>query len=141
MLIMAIVGGVAYAIYSKLVPSHIKIITPPVPPEIALEFYQDEECTMVCTFVEWNELEQGKTVTRTELFYVKNTGNVNVTVDGDSTLPTRVGTLVLAFKHGPIWQPAVQLSIGQVCEVRGIMTAEADAPLGDTEFDIIVNAY
>lgn len=135
LLILAIVGGVAYAIYSKSVPSHIKVITPPEEepePTIALEFYEDEACTTVTTFVEWGNVEQGDKKTMT-IFYTKNVGEASVEIEGKSNLPPEVGKLDIQFEKAT-------LSVGEVTKTEGILKVKSDAPLGDVDFDIIVNA-
>jgi len=135
-----LVAGVAYAAYLKSIPSHVKIVAPiqPPPPTVSLEFYEDEDCTTIATFVEWGDLEQGATVSRTELFWVKNTGEAAVTISGISTLPAEVGSLTIEFKKGPHWQSSLQLGIGEVCEVKGTLSILSNAPLGDVDFAISV---
>lgn len=137
-------GSICYAIYSKSVSSHVKVIAvyqppPPPPPTVALEFYKDSACTQVCGFVEWGEVERGKTVTRTEMFWVKNIGDVAVTISGGSTLPPATGTFTIQFKKGPTWSDSIPLAISEVCEAKGILAIDSFATLGDVSFAIMVS--
>lgn len=134
-------GSICYAIYSKSVTSHVKIIVvSPGPPEnVALEFYKDSACTLVCSLVEWSEVERGQTVIKTEMFWVKNIGSIAVTTSGSSTLPQAVGTLIIQFKKGPTWLDSISLDVGEVCETKGILAIDSNATLGDVNFSIVVS--
>jgi len=141
--ILCLLGGVAYAVYSLSVPSHVKVIQSGGgggEGNIVLAFYQNEACTQPCTFVEWGDITQGGTQTKTEMLWVKNVGDVSVTITGSSSLPATVGTLIVQFKQGPNWVASLTLNVGQVCEAKGVMAALASSPLGDTNFNIIVEA-
>ena len=134
-------GGVAYAAYSKSLECHVRIVQAPGPqPQIALAFFQDEACAQPCTFVEWGEKIQGAVVVRTEMFYIKNVGDLSATISGNSTFPANAGTLALEFKKGTDWQSTLALGIGGVCEVKGILDIKNNAPLGDVSFEIIIGA-
>lgn len=136
---LLVVSGAAYAAYLKSIPSHLKVVAPvgPSPPTISLEFYEHEECTTVCTFVEWEEITQGSQVIQ-QLFWVKNTGDVALIINGSSTLPDEAGELDIEFKKGSGWQDSLCLRAGEECETKGTLSILNTAPLGDVNFEINV---
>ena len=144
-LVLCLLGtGVMYALYAKSVPSHIRVVAPgdgggPPAPTVSLAFYQDEGCTQPTTLVEWGDITQGGSATRS-IFWVRNEGNTDITTSGNSTLPSNIGTLTITFKHGPNWQPSLVLPAGSAYETRGIVTISGSASLGDVNFDILVEA-
>lgn len=141
--VLALTGGVAYAIYSLSIPSHIRIIQVPGggggEPTIALAFFADEACTQPITSVEWGDIQQNANVTR-DIFYTKNISTSTVTIVGSSTFPQALGTLTITFKKGPNYQASVALTIGEVVQTRGTLAINSQAPLGDTNFNITVGA-
>ena len=142
--ILCLLGGVAYAIYGLSVPSHVKIIQSPgnggSGGNIALAFFQNATCTQPCTFVEWGNIAQSMTQTKTEMLWVKNIGNVPATITGNNSLPVGIGTLLVQFKQGPQWVASLTLNVGQVCETKGVITILASSPLGEANFNIIIEA-
>ena len=138
-ILLALTGGVVYALYSAIIPSHVRIIQAPPPPSVLLSFWQDEQCAQPATFVEWNDMLRGAVQTK-DMFWVRNDSTVTVTVTGSSSLPVGVGTLPVTFKKGATYEPTVQMAIGEVVRVRGLLTIDAGAPLGDVSFNIIMGA-
>ena len=144
LLVLGLASGIVYAIYGLSASSHVKIIEAPPPepePQIKLAFYKDEACTEPCTFIEWGELEQGQTETKPGMFYVKNIGDIKVSISGVSTLSPDVGTLEIEYKKNVVYVPTVPLDVGEVAKVKGIMEVEGDSVLGDVDFSIIVEAH
>jgi len=141
-LVLLLVGGGAYAAFlcSQSVPSHVKIIevVPPPPPTYDIDFFEDSECQNPLTFIEYGDRERGSSAQKA--FYTKNVGEVNVKIAGTSSLPSDVGTLTVQFKEGGNWVSAYNLDIGKKVETRAALDAKSDAPLGDCNFNIVVEA-
>ena len=138
-LALGLLGGAAYALYGKSVPSHIEIEQAPATPGIALEFYQNEAATQLLTFVEWGKLYQGDTRTMI-ILYVKNVGNTNATITGASSLPASTGTLEIKFKKGATYISNASLDVGEVIEAKGYLSVATNASVGHVNFSITISA-
>lgn len=134
------VGGVAYAIYGLGVDSHVKVVTPPSPPapEIKLGVYTDPSCQTPCTFVEWGTMEQGASQTQDPIFYIKNTGEVDVVVGNGTSID--FGQMRLWFWKPSEWSETCVLDVGEKCKVKGTLSIDSDAPVSDKDFDIVITA-
>ncbi len=124
-------GALAYALYSKSLPSHVRIIEEAPGPTVSLEFYQDKQATTPITSLEWGDLLKGQSNTQT--FYTKNTGELSVSLTGGSTLPEAVGAVSFVFDTNP-------LDVNKISKVDVSLLANATAPLGDANFDLVISA-
>jgi hypothetical protein len=131
--LVALIGVSAYAAYLKSINAHVNI-TAVSQPQVGLTFYADEGCTTEANLVEFNSLPQGMTLVKT-LFYAKNTGDVNATFIGGSTLPATVGTIAVRFNGNT----NVTINTGDVVRVTGTITIRSDALVGDCGFSITMN--
>src|SRR3989337_1758929 len=96
---------------------------------VNLGVYQDSVCTVNATNIDWGMLDAGSSVTRS--VYVKNTGNVAVTLSlaVSSWSPSSAGSyLAVAWDR----QGAV-LSAGQVVQATFTLTVSANVT-GFTDF-------
>lgn len=118
----------------------MEIVTPPSPPapEIKLKVYQDDACTIPCTFVEWGTMEQGQSKTKIPAFYVKNIGEVNVIVGNGTSID--FGQMNLWFWDGSGWEETLSVDIGEKCKVKGTLSINSDALVSDKSFEIVITA-
>ena len=74
----AVVGAL---VNQRVIPNtgRIVIVTPPPPPELELQFFQDENCTIVLTEINWGSIDPGET--KAFPAYVKNVGDVPFTMN------------------------------------------------------------
>ena len=100
---------------------------------VNLGVYQDSACTVNATSIDWGMLDPGSSVTRS--VYVKNTGNVAVTLSlaVSSWSPSLAGSYLAVTwdKQGAV------LSAGQVVQVTFTLTVSANVT-GFTDFSNVL---
>lgn len=137
--ILLLAGVATYAAYGLGVPCHVKVVqAPPPQPQVQLAFYENEQCFIPCTFVEWGTMEQGEQKTKNPVFYVKNTGAVPAIIANGTSI--NFGQVSLWFWQHPGWESTRALNIGESCKVKGILTINSDAAVSDKNFEIVVTA-
>jgi len=123
-----------YKVTSKLV---VRYPSPPPPPsELKLKVYQDAECTVALTEIDWGTLEPGDS--ENFFAYVKNLGDVpfTMTLSTENWDPTEAATYMTLS-----WDYANQtIQIDEVLPVTFTLTVHEEAEEGNFSFDIVITA-
>lgn len=114
----------------------IVIITPPPPPELKLKFYEDVDCTIALTQIDWGTLEPPDSKSR--IAYVKNYGDVpfNMTLSTQNWNPAEGETYMTLS-----WDYTGQtISVGEVFQVTFTLEVDSGISEGSFSFDIVITA-
>jgi hypothetical protein len=126
--------SVVYAAANFNIGSHVKVVDNTSPgSNIELAFFEDEECSVPLSFVEWGTMTRNTSQTIDPMFYVKNTGTVNAVIDC-TTSDLVSSQFVLEFTIDD-----TTLSPGESTKVSGKLIVKPSAPLGDKDFTIVVS--
>jgi len=114
----------------------IVIVTPPPPPELKLNVYEDENCTVPLTEIEWGTMEPPDS--KNLMAYLKNLGDVsfNMTLGTQNWDPVEGETYMTLS-----WDYADQtVSVGEVLQVTFTLSVDEGISEGGFSFDIVITA-
>ena len=114
----------------------IIIVTPPLPPELRLNVYEDENCTVALVEIDWGTVEPPDS--KNLIAYVKNLGDVpfNMTLSTQNWDPAE-GETYLTLS----WDYADQtVSVGEVLPVTFTLSVDEGISEGSFSFDIVITA-
>jgi archaellum component FlaG (FlaF/FlaG flagellin family) len=103
---------------------------------IDIKLYNDPDATIICTAIDWGNLNSGDTATKT--IYIKNTGNVSETLSMTTTNWTpSTATQNLSFT----WtQEGTLLAAGEVVPATIVLKIASDtSDLPDFSFNMIIS--
>jgi len=114
----------------------IVIVTLPPPPEQKLKVYEDADCTIALTEIDWETSEPPDSKSLTA--YVKNYGDVpfNMTLSAENWNPAE-GEMYMTVS----WDYAGQtVSVGEVLPVTFTLEINSGISEGSFSFDIVITA-
>ncbi|MBA7480519.1 hypothetical protein ES707_15980 [subsurface metagenome] len=88
-------GIVLAAVFTLAIPSHVEITPAPPPDTWNIGVYENAECTIPVTFIEWEQVEVGTTLDK--IVYIRNEGTVPAVV----TVSFTIGPPLVTWQVSP----------------------------------------
>lgn len=125
---IAVFGGLAYAasIFTKTLEGKVKIRGI----SVSVATFSNSSATSSIDSIDFPDVIQGNASSST--FYVKNVGNVGVSLTSTNTVPGSVGTLEIKFDG----EASKLLPVDGVAKVDISLKTASNAPQGNVDFDI-----
>lgn len=103
---------------------------------IDIKVYNDPDATIICTTIDWGNLNSGDTATKT--IYIKNMGNVSETLSMTTTNwtpPTATQSLYITWT-----QESAVLAAGEVVPASIVLKIASDTgDLSDFSFNMVIS--